>query len=299
MIFKNMTDLVGRTPCVNFRPADACPARIWIKLEGFNPTGSVKDRAAIYNIRSAIEAGQLKPGKTIIDASSGNMASALAYFGMTMGFPVAVACSSKLTTEKAALIKYFGAELIRIGDFTIEASNYCRDVMVVKEPERYCFLDQLHNWNNPRAHFETTGPEILAEFPALDAVVGSLGSGGTMNGVARFIKQNRPGARVVTVEAESGTRIPGTGAFCDGDYVTPFIEQLRSAVLVDHRLSVSLESAKARTRELTRQGFYCGIQTGGVAHAAIKIAIENDLRGDVVVISGDAGWKNMDKLAEL
>src|SRR5262245_42932740 len=299
MILEDFTQAVGRTPCLPYHPPEQIRARIWIKLEGYNPTGSVKDRGCIYILRGAIERGLIAKGKTLLDASSGNMACALAYFGAILGHPVSVVCSSKLTNHRAHFIKYWGAELLTVGDFTIEGNLYCRETLLAKDPDRYVFLDQLRNWDNPRAHFETTGPEIIADFPQIAAVAGSLGSGGTMNGVARYIKKQNENVRIVTVEAAPGTKIPGTGAFTDGDFVTPFIEQLWERKYVDSRQAVTLEQAQIRTRDLAKQGFFCGVQTGGVVDAAVRSAIELGLEGDVVAISGDAGWKNMDKLVGL
>lgn len=299
MIFTDFMEFVGGTPCVQFRPVEKISARIWVKLEGFNPTGSVKDRAGLYNIKGKIERGQLVPGQTMLDASSGNMACSLAYFGAILGFPVTVVCSSKLTADKAQFIHYYGARLEMVGDFTIEGNRHCVESVLPRATEDYVFLDQLRNWDNPRAHYETTGPEILEEFPNIRSVVGSLGSGGTMNGIARYLKEKSPGTRIVTVEAERGTKIPGTGAFSDGDFVTPFIEQLWEGNLVDRRCEVNLKNAESRTRELSYRGFFCGIQTGGVVDAAVRDVIESELDGDILVISGDAGWKNMDKLISL
>ena len=283
----------------SYRPGETTRARIWVKLEGFNPTGSIKDRASVFNIKGAIEDGSMQPGRTLLDASSGNMACSIAYYGAILGYPVTVVCSSKLTSDKAQFIRYFGGRLEEIGDFTIEGSRHCRDVIMAAEPERYVFLDQLHNWNNPRAHYETTGPEILADFPEVQAVAGSLGSGGTMNGIARYIKEHRPAAKIITVEAAKGTKIPGTGAFQDGDYVTPFIEELLQKKWVDDRREVTLAQAQKRTLELARQGFFVGVQTGGVVESAVRAVVEQGICGDVVAISGDAGWKNMDKLVAL
>lgn len=299
MPHENFFDLVGNTPTVRYHSDELGDARIFIKIEGQNPTSSVKDRACVYNINGAIRDGKLAPGQTILDASSGNMACSLAYFGAIMGYKVEVVCSTKLTEDKAAFIRYFGAKLHVVGDFTIEGNRYCREVLMVNHPDQYAFLDQLHNWNNPQAHFETTGPEILREFPKVAAVIGSLGSGGTMNGIARYIKQNSPETKIVTVESESGTKIPGTGTFVDGDYVTPFIQQLKNENLVDVNARINLDGATQRILSLKRQGFYCGLQTGAVVEAAVRFIVENEIKGDVVVVSGDSGWKNMDKLREL
>lgn len=299
MPHENFFDLVGNTPTVRYNSKELGDARIYIKIEGQNPTGSVKDRACVYNINGALQDGKLSPGRTIIDASSGNMACSLAYFGAVLGYKVEVVCSTKLTEDKAAFIRYFGAKLHVVGDFTIEGNRYCREVLMSEHPEKYAFLDQLHNWNNPQAHFETTGPEIVREFSNVAAVVGSLGSGGTMNGIARYIKQNVPAAKIVTVESESGTKIPGTGTFVDGDYITPFIQQLQDKSLVDKKSLINLDAAVKRILSLREQGFFCGLQTGAVVEAAVRYSIENKIAGDVVVVSGDAGWKNMDKLGAL
>jgi cysteine synthase len=299
MIFENFAESVGRTSCVRYRPPEDIEARFWVKLEGFNPTGSVKDRGCVYIVRSAIERGLVKKGMTLLDASSGNMACALAYFGAVLGYPVTVVCSSKLTSDKAAFIQYYGARLEKLGDFTIEGNLYCRNVLARAEPDRYVFLDQLHNWENPRAHYETTGPEIVSDLPQVQAIAGSLGSGGTMNGVARFIKEHHPAVKIITAESAPGTKIPGTGSFSDGDFVTPFIEQLRERNLVDSWQMVGLQQAQERTKSLAKQGFFCGIQTGAVMEAAIRAATEMQLKGDVLIISGDSGWKNMDKLTAM
>jgi cysteine synthase len=296
MAYENFCDMVGRTPCVRYQTSELKHARIFVKLEGQNPTGSVKDRAGLYNILGAKQDGSLAPRQTILDASSGNMACSLVYFGAILGYPVEVVCSSKLTSDKAAFIKYFGGKLQQVGDFTIDGARHCRDVLVTREPGKYAFLDQLHNWNNPEAHFKTTGPEIAEEFPAIAMAVGSLGSGGTLNGVARFLKKFNPAIKIVSVESAHGTKIPGVGTFVDGDYVTPFIQQLDSEKLIDQRTAITLDAAMRRIRDMREQGFFCGPQTAAVVEAAVNSAISNNIAGDIVVISGDAGWKNMDKL---
>jgi cysteine synthase len=296
MKFSDLTALVGNTPIVPFVDDQSSGGRIWVKLEGANPTGSIKDRACLYNIRGAQERGELQSGMTLLEASSGNMACALAYFGAIFGYPVEVVCNSKLTADKAAFIRYFGARLMLVGDFTIQGNRHCRDVLKPGDPDRYCFLDQLHNWDNPRSHYESTGPEIVRDCPEVAAVVGSLGSGGAMNGIGRYVKQAVPAARVICVEAASGTKLPGTGAFDDGDYVTPFIRQGYEEQVFDRCIKVTEDEARHMTREAARQGLFCGLQTGGVLHAATVAVRELGITGDVVAISGDSGWKNMSVL---
>lgn len=293
----DVRSLVGNTPLVRFR-SDADPqVRFWVKLEGTNPSGSIKDRACVYNLMDVLDRGLLRPGATILDASSGNMACALAYFGRVLGHRVTVVCGAKLTASKASFIEYYGAALIRHGEITLEGNQLCRQ-MVTEDPNEYCFLDQLHNWANPRASYETLGPEILAEAPSVAAVVGSLGSGGSMLGACTYLKEQRPSVLTVAVEAAKGTKLPGTAGLDDGDYVTPFIARAQEQQLYDVRFKTSIDPAKLYTRLAADQGIFAGWQTGGVIHAAVTVARERGLAGDVVVVSGDAGWKNLDKLTQ-
>lgn len=298
MHFEEVDALVGNTPLVRFRHSDLpSAARLWIKLEGYNPTGSVKDRACIFLLRDALRRAALRPGMTILDASSGNMACSIAYFGRILGYKVKVVCGSKLTADKANFIRLFGAELIRHGHITLEGNQHCREQILPTAPGHYCFLDQLHNWINPQAAYETMGPEILKDFPDVAAIVGSLGSGGTMYGTARYLKDRNAPALAITTEASRGTRLPGTGGFDDGDYITPFIEKAFAEKLFSHRQKITYADAVRRARQLAEQGFFVGLQTGGVTQAAIEAARTLEISGDIVAISGDTGWKNIEVLA--
>lgn len=296
MVYESIEQAVGRTPHLRVRAPEAPGARVHVKLEGWNPTGSVKDRAGLRMIQEALASGTLSPGTTLLDASSGNMACALAYFGRILGYPTTVVVSSKLTEDKRNFLRFYGAEVVQVGDFTIEGNQWCRELMEREGAERYHFFDQLHNWANPRAHQEGTGPEILDAFPDVEMVVASLGSGGTLCGTGQFLREKRPGVRIVAVQSASGTKLPGTGSFDDGDYVTPFIRKGLSEGIFDHVVKISEADAVRRTLELRDQGVFAGLQTGGVYHASLQAARELGVQGDVVFISGDAGWKNVDKL---
>ncbi|MEW5926795.1 MAG: cysteine synthase family protein [Gemmatimonadota bacterium] len=296
MITETVQQAVGRTPHLRVRSPDAPGARMYVKLEGCNPTGSVKDRGGLRMIQEAVAAGTLRPGMTLLDASSGNMACALAYFGRVMGYPTRVVVSSKLTEDKRSFLRFYRAAIHQVGDFTIDGNRWCRELVEREGAECYHFFDQLHNWANPRAHYEGTGPEILADFPEVGMVVGSLGSGGTLYGTGKYLKEKRPGVKVVAVESAPGTRIPGTGSFADGDYVTPFIRKGREDGIFDLTVRIHEGDAVRRTLELRDQGVFCGLQTGGVFHAAQHAARELGVEGEVVFISGDSGWKNVDKL---
>ena len=294
MVVNSMMDLIGNTPLVKFK-TDEVDANIYVKSEGFNPTGSIKDRACIFNIQNAIDTGKLKKGMTILDASSGNMACAIAYYGKLMGYDTELVCGSKLTLDKKNFIEYFGGKLTMYGDYTIEANKYCRDVILPTNPEKYCFLDQLHNENNPIASYKTLGPEIYTDLPNIKMIVGSLGSGGSMYGSSKYLKEQNGDILSVTVEASSGYKIPGTGTFIDGDYVTPFIEKGRDEIF-DDSISIELPNAQERTTQLASQGIFVGWQTGGVLDATIQAIKKHNIKGDVVMLSGDSGWKNIEKL---
>ena len=293
--FDVIAGMVGNTPLLNV-PAFAGPRfRLLVKLEGYNPTGSVKDRACVAMLRAMTLDPAWNPAKSLLDASSGNMGCSLAYFGKVMGVDVRIVSSSKLTAEKKFFIEYFGASVELAGEFTIEGNRYCRQV-ARSDPESWYFLDQLHNPANPAVHAAQTGPEILAQAPEVTAVVGSIGSGGTLLGIGRYLKQVSDRIQVFAVEAAAGTRIPGTAALTDGDYRTPFIEEGFGRGIFDHSVQVSEAEAVAMAGPLSAAGLFVGLQTCAVIAAARRAAQSCDLRGDVVVISGDTGWKNVDAL---
>lgn len=296
MKYEDVFEMVGRTPHVRVPGPEGLPVRVHVKLEGANPTGSVKDRAGLRMVREALDAGTLRPGMTFLDASSGNMACALAYIGRILGYPTELVVSSKLTEDKRNFLRFYGATLHQVGSFTIEGNHFCRERAESDGGERYCFFDQLHNWANPRAHYEGTGPEILEAFPDVEMVVASLGSGGTLCGTAQFFREKRPDVRIVAVQSASGTRLPGTGSFDDGDYVTPFIRRGLDEGMFDHVVKISEADAVRRALELRDRGVFVGLQTGGVYHATLEAVRELGVRGDVVFVSGDSGWKNVDKL---
>jgi len=272
-------------------------ARLLLKLEGYNPTGSVKDRACVSMLQAMTRDPRWDQSKTLIDASSGNMGCSIAYFGKALGVAVRIVGSSKLTAEKRQFMEYFGATVETTGDFTIEGSMYCRE-LAEAEPAKWYFLDQLHNAENPAAHFKSTGPEILSEVPGVTAVVGSIGSGGTLLGTARYLKQRDDRIKIFAVEAASGTRLPGTAALADGDYRTPFIEEGFVHNFFDLSVQVSEAEAIDMARSFTTAGVFGGLQTYAVIAAAWRLIESYELHGDIVAISGDTGWKNMDSLMQ-
>lgn len=293
--FESLAEKVGNTPLLEM-PMDAgAPFRLLVKLEGYNPTGSVKDRACVAMLQTMTHDPEWDTSKTILDASSGNMGCSIAYFGRALGVDVRIVSSRKLTAEKRLYIEYFNASVETIGDFTIEGNEYCNE-LAASDPEKWYFLDQLHNPVNPIAHAMSTGPEILAQVPYVAAVVGSVGSGGTMLGVGRHLKQVNKEIKIFAVEAASGTRLPGTAALVDGDYRTPFIEEGFASNIFDFSVQVSEAEAIDTAKMLSATGLFGGLQTYAVIAAARRVVNSHGLRGDVVVISGDTGWKNLDAL---
>jgi Cysteine synthase len=299
MRYEDIYQMVGKTPHVQVCCSESNGAKIYVKLEGDNPTGSLKDRACLKMIRTRLEDGELNPSKVLLDASSGNMACAIAFYGKMLGFQTTVVVNSKLTTDKRKFLEYYGATVLQVGDLTIEGNKACRKMVQEDKQRRFCFLDQLHNWANPLAYYESIGPEILGDFPDLAMVIGSLGTGGSMSGTARYIKEHKPNTKVVVVQAASGTKMPGTGSFDDGDYITPFIQRGFDEQLFDHVVKIREQDAIRRTIQLRDQGIFCGLQTGGVLHAALAAVQQFHVEGPVVMLSGDAGWKNMDKLLQI
>jgi cysteine synthase len=295
--FEALASMVGHTPILQVPAPAASPGRLLVKLEGYNPTGSVKDRACVAMLRAMKHDPEWDSSKTLIDASSGNMGCSIAYFGKVMGASVRVVSSRKLTAEKRRFMEYFGAAVETVGDFTIEGNDYCRKI-ARSNPETWYFLDQLHNPANPIAHVTGTGPEILSKVPDVTAVVGSIGSGGTLLGTGRYLKQMNDQIKIFAVEAAAGTRLPGTAALVDGDYKTPFIEEGFEHGIFDRSIQVSEADAVAMARLLTPTGVFGGLQTYAVIAAAFQLIEAHELRGDVVVISGDTGWKNMDALMQ-
>jgi cysteine synthase len=295
--FEALASMVGNTPLLKIPFPGASRGQLLVKLEGYNPTGSVKDRACVAMLKAMIRDPGWNSSKTLLDASSGNMGCSIAYFGRSMGMDVRIVSSRKLTTEKRRFMEYFGAAVETIGDFTIEGNRYCGE-LVKSDPERWYFLDQLHNSENPMAHVRGTGPEILSKVPEVTAVIGSIGSGGTLLGIGRYLKRVNNKIQIFAVEAASGTRLPGTAALVDGDYRTPFIEEGFTCNIFDFSIQVSEAEAVGVARWLAPTGVFGGLQTCAVIAAARQLIKFHNLRGDVVLISGDTGWKNMDALTQ-
>jgi len=284
------TDLlgaVGDTPIVEMpRLAPHAGVRLYAKLEGNNPTGSVKDRVARAMIEAAIADGSLRPRQTILEPSSGNTGISLAMIGSRLGYPVRVVMPDNTTPEREQLLRLFGAEIVFSPG--AEGSNGAirlAQELAAADPDLYMPF-QYGNEANPRVHETTTGPEILRDVPDLDVFVAGLGTGGTLTGVGRFMRAQRPGVRIVAAEPMPGELVQGLRSLEDG-YVPPVLDES----VLDDRYLVSNRDAVIGVRRLLREeGLFVGLSSGAAAAVALRVAAEME-RGVIVVLFADAGWK--------
>src|SRR4051794_13560069 len=256
-----------------------------MKLEGQNPTGSVKDRVALRMIEDAEASGALQPGKIILEPTSGNTGIGLALVGRLKGYQVRVVMPTNVSPERRQLLELYGAEVIDSpGD---EGSNGA--IKVARElagDPRYFMPYQYGNPANPRAHYDGTGAEIVRDLPEVSAFVAGLGTGGTLTGIGRRLKEHNPGVRVVAVEPEQGDLVQGLRSLADG-YVPPVFDPS----VLDGKLLVSSADSIRGVQALVREeGIFAGISSGAVLYGCQRVAAQLDA-GDVVGLLPDGGWK--------
>jgi cysteine synthase B len=278
---------IGNTPMVELRRLAPSPdVRIFAKLEGANPTGSVKDRIARAMLLDALASGALQPGQTILEPSSGNTGISLAMIAGRLGYPVRIVMPDNTTAERAQLLRLFGADIVHSPG--AEGSNGAvrlAEQLAAADPTLFMPY-QYGNPANPRAHFETTGPEILAQVPEVDVFVAGLGTGGTLTGVGRFLKGARPGVRVVAAEPLPGELVQGLRSLDEG-FVPPVLDES----VLDDRYLVNNRDAVIGLRRLTSdEGIFAGLSSGAAVAVAVRVAREME-RGTVVVLLADGGWK--------
>jgi cysteine synthase B len=278
---------IGNTPMVQLRRlAPTSEVRIFAKLEGANPTGSVKDRIARAMLLDARASGALQPGQTILEPSSGNTGISLAMIAGRLGHPVRIVMPDNTTAERAQLLRLFGAEIV-YSPGAQGSNGSIRLAQSLAAADTSLFMPyQYGNAANPGAHFETTGPEILAQVPDVDVFVAGLGTGGTLTGVGRFLKEARPGMRVVAAEPLPGELVQGLRSLEEG-FVPPVLDES----VLDDRYLVSNRDAVIGLRRLTTdEGIFGGLSSGAAVAVAVRVAREMS-RGTVVVLLADGGWK--------
>ena len=284
---RDLLSTIGNTPMVELPHLAPSPrVRLYAKLEGANPTGSVKDRIARAMISEARSSGALRRGQTILEPSSGNTGISLAMIGGLLGHPVRIVMPDNTTSERAQLLRLYGAEIVFSPG--AEGSNGAiRLAQALSAADGSLFMPfQYGNPANPRAHEEGTGPEILAAVPDVDVFVAGLGTGGTLTGVGRYVKRERPRVRVIAAEPLPGEQVHGLRSLEEG-----FVPPVLDASVLDDRYLVGNRDAVVGVRRLLREeGIFAGLSSGAALHVALRAASEMEI-GTVVVLLADGGWK--------
>jgi cysteine synthase B len=283
-VARNLLDLVGNTPLVELKPAGA--VQIYAKLEGQNPTGSIKDRIAKTMIEAAEASGELEPGRELLEPTSGNTGISLALVAKLKGYPLTCVMPENATEERKRLLRLFGANIVYSPG--AEGSNGAvrLALKLAEQTSRYFMPFQYANEANPRAHYEGTGAEIAEALDRVDVVVAGLGTGGTLMGTGERLRETFPDIVVAAAEPLPGDPVMGLRSLDDG-YVPPILDvsKLDRKVLVTNE-----ESVHEVRRLLDEDGIFAGVSAGAVGHVARKLANELD-EGVVVAILADAGWK--------
>jgi len=287
MLYRNMLDLIGNTPLVELqRLSPSSTVRFFAKLEGQNPTGSVKDRIAKAMIEAAEREGKLTPGCTILEPTSGNTGVSLAFVAKLKGYKVKVVMPEGMSPERTQLLRAYGAEIV----YSDAARGTNGSIVVAQElaaaDPSLVMLYQYGNENNPGAHYHTTGPEILRDLPEIDVFVAGLGTGGTLTGTARYLKEHKPGVKVIAAAPHPGDRVQGLRSLDEG-FIPPVLDQS----LLDGRIVVDSKNSFAATKELLdAEGIFAGVSSGAVLRAAQKIAPRFE-HANIVLLFADGGWK--------
>src|SRR6059058_4719902 len=282
----DILDAIGDTRLVGIPRMSPKPSvRLWAKLEGDNPTGSLKDRIAKKMIESAESSGELTAGKVLLEATSGNTGISLAMVARRKGYRLTVVMPDNASNERIRLLELFGAEIVfSPGEEGTNGSIEVANAMA--KDDRYYLTFQYGNPANPQAHYEGTGEEIVRDLPEVTHFVAGLGTGGTLTGCGRRLKEHNPNVQVVAAEPELGELVYGLRSLEEG-FVPPILDES----VLDRKVLVSSKDALAATRELTRkEGIFAGISSGAVIHVAQRIAADLD-DGDIVCLLADGGWK--------
>ncbi len=289
--FDSLADSVGHTPLVGLPRLSPSPqVRLWAKMEDRNPTGSIKDRAALSMLDAAEASGQLKPGSTILEPTSGNTGISLAMAAKVRGYQLICVMPENTSPERRQLLEMWGAKIIS----SPAAGGSNEAVRVAKElslanPE-WVFLYQYGNPANTAAHYNSTGPEIFADLPTITHFVAGLGTTGTLMGAGRYLREKNPDIQIIAAEPRYGELVYGLRNIDEG-----FVPELYDASVLTRRFSVGAEDSVRRVRDLLDiEGIFAGISTGAILHAAIAIgneALRDGKQADIAFIVCDGGWK--------
>ncbi len=287
----SLLDSLGSTPLVGLPHMSPRPdVRLWTKLEDRNPTGSVKDRAALFMVEQAEKDGLLAPGSTILEPTSGNTGISLAMVARLRGYRLVCVMPENTSQERRQMLSMWGAEVISspAAGGSNEAVRMAKEIAAANPG--WVMLYQYGNAANPRAHYETTGPELLADLPGITHFVAGLGTTGTLMGVGRYLRERVPGVAIVAAEPRYGELVYGLRNVDEG-----FVPELYDESVLTTRFSVSSADALRRTRELLQtEGIFAGISTGCALHAALALAAkaaDAGQRADIAFVVADGGWK--------
>ena len=285
--FQNVLEAIGNTPLVELPRLSPRPGvRIWAKLEGRNPTGSVKDRVAKAMIEDAEERGAIEPGQTLLEPTSGNTGISLAMISRRKGYPLKVVMPDNVTQERIQLLEMYGAEIVYSEGAKGSNGSVELALEMAESDASYYMPYQYGNEANPRAHYEGTAPEILDELDEVSAFVGGLGTGGTLMGNGRRLKEENPETKIVAAEPMQGELVQGLRSLDDG-FIPPIID----LAVLDRKIMVSNRDAIVWTQKLLHEeGLFAGVSSGAIAYVADRIAGELE-EGNVVFLVPDDGWK--------
>lgn len=289
--FDSLADSVGHTPLVGLPRLSPSPqVRLWAKMEDRNPTGSIKDRAALSMLDAAEASGQLKPGATILEPTSGNTGISLAMAAKVRGYKLICVMPENTSPERRQLLEMWGAEIISspAAGGSNEAVRVAKELSIAN-PD-WVFLYQYGNPANTAAHYNTTGPEIFADLPTITHFVAGLGTTGTLMGAGRYLREQNPDIQIIAAEPRYGELVYGLRNIDEG-----FVPELYDATVLSRRFSVGAEDSVRRVRDLLDiEGIFAGISTGAILHAAIAIgneAVREGKSADIAFIVCDGGWK--------
>jgi [CysO sulfur-carrier protein]-thiocarboxylate-dependent cysteine synthase len=287
MLYSSILDTIGNTPLVELKSFSPRPGvQIFAKLEGFNPSGSVKDRIAKLMVEEAEASGNIKPGSILLEPTSGNTGIALAMIARVKGYEFTAVMPDNVTQERRQMLELFGANII-YSDGALGSNGAVKLAQeLASKDDRYVMLYQYGNDANPRAHYEGSAVEIIKDLPDLDIFVAGLGTGGTLTGNARRLREYNPAIKIVAAEPLQGDGVQGLRSLEDG-----FVPPVLDPSLLDAKILVSARDAILRTRQLKDQeGIFAGPSSGAALHAALRVAATMD-HGKIVVILADGGWK--------
>lgn len=297
MLIKNICESIGNTPLLELETIEnkyCLKARVMAKLEMQNPSGSAKDRAALFIVNDAEQKGMLKPGGTIIEATSGNTGIGLASIGASRGYRVIIVMPDTMSEERRRMLKAYNAELVLTPGADGMKGAIAKSEELHRNIPNSIIAGQFTNYANVTAHYQTTGPEIYKDLNGdIDVFVSGVGSGGTLSGVGKFLKEKNPDVKIVAVEPDTSPLLSKGFAGAHGlqGIGANFVPEILDRSVIDEILTVSLENACKTAREIgAAEGVFSGISSGAAAYAALCIAKREESKGkNIVVILPDSG----------